>query len=573
MTPLTHLDRARAYAFRVANGEEVAGRYERLYCEQFILEWGKQGTLEFPYVFDANAGTRACTFIELLPHIKGEWAKKKDGADHGERIKLEPWQALFVLQLFGWKHQATGLRRIRRAYLEVARKNAKSTLAAGILLFMLVADDEPGAQVYSAATTGDQAREVFDVAREMAKRANGFRSRWGVNVQNHAIVVADTASGCKPLNAESSTQDGLNISFAVVDELHAHKTRGLYDVLDSATGARSQPLILMITTAGTDLAGICYEQRDYSIKVLQRTLPVEGGTDLTWLGLIFTIDEGDYWKDPAVWRKANPNLGISVKLDDMQAACVKAQGSPAALTNFKTKRLNVWTTAGSAAFDMDAWAKSADKDLTIEKVKHLPCWIPIDLASKIDIAALPLVFEDEAADRLYVITKKRLFLPQQAVDSGANSQYTGWAEKGWLKVTDGAVTDFDVIEEDIKADCAALNVEEVPFDPFQATQLSTRLLAEGVPMVEYRQTVQTMSEPMKTLQAYVKKGAVIHDDNPVMTWMMSNVVCHTDVKDNIYPRKTRAENKIDGPVALIMGTGRIIAPSESKEIEQGFVAL
>jgi phage terminase large subunit-like protein len=573
VTPLTHLDRARAYAFRVANGEEVAGKYERLYCEQFVLEWGKQGSIEFPYFFDEAAGTRACNFIELLPHIKGEWAKKKEGETHGQRIALGAWQSLFVLQLFGWKHQATGLRRFRRAYLEVARKNAKSTLAAGILLFMLVADDEPGAQVYSAATTGDQAREVFDVAREMAKRALGFCSRFGVQVQNHALVVADSASGCKPLNAESSTQDGLNISFAVVDELHAHKTRGLYDVLDSATGARSQPLILMITTAGTDLAGICYEQRDYSIKVLQRTLPVEGGTDLTWLGLIFTIDDGDDWKDPAVWRKANPNLGISVKLDDMQAACVKAQGSPAALTNFKTKRLNVWTTAGSAAFDMDAWAKSGDPALTVDKVKHLPCWIPIDLASKIDIAALPLVFEDKAAERLYVITKKRLFLPQQAVDSGANSQYTGWAEKGWLKVTEGSVTDFDVIEEDIKADCAALNVEEVPFDPFQATQLSTRLLAEGVPMVEYRQTVQTMSEPMKTLQAYVKKGAVIHDENPVMTWMMSNVVCHTDVKDNIYPRKTRAENKIDGPVALIMGTGRIIAPSESNEIEQGFVAL
>lgn len=565
MTALTQLDRARNYAFRVANGEEVAGKYERLYCEQFIRDWGRQGSLDFPYFFDEAAGARACAFIELLPHIKGEWAKPKEGEEVGQRLKLEPWQGLFVLQLFGWKRTDNGRRRFRRAYLEVARKNAKSTLAAGILLYMLVADGEPGAQVYSAATTGKQAREVFDVARAMAKKATGFTARFSVTVQTHALVVADTFSGAMPLNAKSETQDGLNIHCAIVDELHAHKTRGLYDVLDSATGARSQPLIVMITTAGTDTAGICYEQREYSIKVLERTLPVEGGTDDSWLGLIFTIDAGDDWKDPAVWRKANPNLGVSVDLDDMMAACKKAQGSPASLNNFKTKKLNVWCSADSAAFDMAAWAACGDAELTREKIAHLPVWIPLDLASKIDIAALPLIAYDADEEHYYLITKARLYLPQAAIDEGRNAQYSGWAEKKWIRVTPGEVTDFDQIEEDLVADCKELQVQESPFDPFQATQFSSHMLAEGVPMVEYRQVVQTMSEPMKTLQAAIKARKFTHDDNPVMTWMMSNVVCHTDVKDNIYPRKTRAENKIDGPVATIMGVGRIIVVGVKKK--------
>lgn len=572
MTQGTYLERARAYAERVVRGEEVAGKYERQFCQRFLSDWDRQDGAGFPFTFDEAAGSRACRFIELLPHIKGDWAKPVPGEDVGQLIRLEPWQILFVIQLFGWKYGASapsprlvGKRRFRRAYLEVARKNAKSTLAAGILLYMLVADGEPGAQVYSAATTGAQAREVFDVAREMSKRAKEFKARFGVDIQTHALVVPESASAAKPLNAESSTQDGLNIHCAVVDELHAHKTRGLYDVLDTATGARSQPLILMITTAGTDVAGICYEQRGYTIQVLEGTVPVQGGTDENWLGVIFTLDADDDWKDPKVWRKANPNLGVSVFVDDLEAAIRKALGKPAALNNVKTKRLNIWCSADSAAFDIEAWKKCADPELTRDSIAHLPVWIPLDLASKIDIAALPLLAFDADEELLYVITKGRLYLPEHAVKHGTNSQYEGWAEQGWISVTEGEVTDFDEIEEVLRTDCAELNVQELPYDPWQATQLAGHMLSEGAPMVEYRQTVQNMSEPMKTLQAYIISGKVRHDANPVMDWMMGNVIGHLDAKENIYPRKARVENKIDGPVATIMGIGRIIGIREEDE--------
>lgn len=565
MINTTYFARAKAYAKRVMEGEEAAGKFERLFCQRFMRDLERQASEGFPFAFDEAAGARACTFIELLPHIKGQWAKPEYvegvGLQHG-RIHLENWQICIVIQLFAWKHITTGLRRFRRLYEEVARKNAKSTLAAGILLYMLAADGEPGAQCYSAATTGEQAREVFDVARNMVVRLPEFQARFGVEYGKHDITIPQTASNCKPLNAEGSTLDGLNIHCAVVDELHAHKTRAVYDVLDTATGARSQPLILMITTAGSDRSGICYEQRDYTIKVLEGTIE-----DHSWLGVIFTLDEGDLWHDPKVWRKANPNLGVSVQVDDLEAACRKALATPSAQANFLTKRLNIWVNSDSAWMDMMAWDRCADPALTADRVAHLPVWIGLDLASKVDVAAKVNLFYDQAADHYYLIPT--FWLPERAIEQARNSQYDGWRRSGHLQVTDGEVIDFDQIEDAIRADMAALRVEEVDYDPHQATQLVGHMLAEGVPMVEMRPTVLNFSEPMKQLEALVLQRKITHDGNPVMTWMVSNVVCHRDAKDNIYPRKERDENKIDGPVATIMPLGRCLAGRETQLIYSG----
>lgn len=564
----TYFERARAYAERVTSGAETAGKFERLACQRFIDDLVvRQATDEFMYRFDEAAGARACRFVDLMPHIKGEWAKPVyiDGRLQYAKLNQEDWQVFKTINLFGWVHVETGLRRFRRAYEEVARKNAKSTWAAAVLLLLLAADGEAGAQVYSAATTGEQAREVFDVARNMADREPEFKARFGVDVGKHDITIASTASGAKPLNAEGSTLDGLNIHGAIVDELHAHKTRALFDVLDSATGARSQPMIIMITTAGSDRSGICYEQRDYTIKVLERTL-----IDETWFGLIFTLDDGDLWHDPAVWRKSNPNFGVSVKEDDMQAACRKALATPSAQANFLTKRMNVWVNADSAWMDMQAWDRCADRTLTVDKVKHLPCVAANDLASKIDVAARVKIFHDATADLYYLIPT--FWLPERAVEQGRNSQYDGWRRAGHLKVTDGEVIDFDQIEDEIRGDMATLEVSEDACDPWQATQLISHMLDEGAPMVEYRQTVQTMSEPMKAFEALVLQGKLRHNGNPMMTWMVSNVVCHRDVKDNIYPRKEREENKIDGAVAAIMAIGRTIAGASDTH-SQAFVDL
>ena len=554
-----YLDRLNAYAQRITDGTETAGPWERLAVARYLRDLARQGTPEFPYVLDDRLGARECYFLELLPHIKGEWAKPVyvDGKFSYAKLRLEDWQIFIEFQLFGWVHMETRLRRFRRSYEEIARKNAKSTRGAGRMLYLLTADGEPGSHCYSAATTGDQAREVFDVARNMSLREPEFLQRFGVDVGKHDITVPTTASSFKPLNAEGSTLDGLNVHGGLVDEVHAHKRRDLWDVLDTATGARSQALLSAITTAGTNRAGICYELRDYTCKVLQRVVD-----DETWFGIIFTIDEGDDWRDPAVWRKANPNLGISVKLDSLEAASRKAQAMPSAQANFLTKHLNVWVSSDSAWMDMTAWDACANRALTVESVEHLPCWIPLDLASKVDVAAAPRLFYDKERDHYYLIS--RFWLPERAVATGRNSQYDGWVRAGHMNATDGEVIDFDQIEDALRSDVARLDVQELPYDPWQATQLAGRLQAEGAPMVEYRQTVATMSEPMKTFEALVLQRKLTHDGNPVMTWMVSSVVCHLDAKDNIYPRKEREENKIDGPVATIMGIGRILAGDGSE---------
>lgn len=562
-----YFERALAYAQRVASGAEVAGRFEILACRRFINDLARAGTDAFPYVMDRAAGARACRFMELLPHIKGEWAKPVyiDGKLGYAKLRLEDWQIFAELQLFGWKHRDTGLRRFRRSYEEIARKNAKSTRAAARQLYLVTADGEPGAHCYSAATTGEQAREVFDVARHMALREPEFLARFGVEVGKHDITIPSTASSFKPLNAEGSTLDGLNIHGTVVDEVHAHKTRAVWDVLDSATGARAQPLISAITTAGSDRSGICYELRDFTIKVLEGTVQ-----DESWFGVIFTIDEGDQWHDPAVWRKANPNLGISVKEDDMQSACKRALAQPSAVGNFLTKRLNVWISSSSAWMDMQSWQHCAKPALQLEDFFGEPCWIGMDLAEKRDFAALVLVFRRD--DRWVFFP--RLYLNEAAIEQSGNAHLQGWARAGHVVVTDGNVTDFDVIADDLRRYCKEFDVREIPFDPAMSRYFATKLIEEGLPLVEVRQAPMFFTQPLIQVENLVLERKLEFDGNPVFTWMMGNVEVSVSKFSGLkHPTKAREENKIDGPVAMLMAMGRAMQPTEAAPAAPGVIVL
>lgn len=550
-----YVDAALGYARQVVAGEIPACKWTRLACQRQLDDLARTASPDWPFVWDIERAERPCEFIELLPHIKGKWARER------RLIELESWQCFVLTTVFGWvKFVADGpqnpagrwLRRFREGYTEVPRKNAKSTLSSGLALYMLTADGEQGAEVYSAATTRDQARIVFDDAKAMAERTPDLRTYCGVAILQHALTVAQTASSFKPLAAEGSTLDGLNVHFAVIDELHAHKTRAVYDVIDTARGAREQSLLWNITTAGSDRAGICYERRTHVTKVLGGQI-----SDDSLFGIIYSIDDNDDPHDPANWAKANPNWLKSVLPDDMESASRKGAAMPSAMGNFLTKRLNVWVNADSAWMDMVAWDRCADLDLQIERLAHLPCVLALDLASKVDIAAKARVFHDPATGQYFV--KSQFYLPERAVEHSGNSQYEGWRRSGWLTVTPGEVTDFDQIEIDLATDMGTLDVQEIAFDPWQATQLASHMITQGAPMVELRQTVQNISEPMKQLEALVLTGKLTHDGNPALTWMVSNVVCHRDAKDNIYPRKERVENKIDGAVALIMALARSIA--------------
>jgi phage terminase large subunit-like protein len=361
----------------------------------------------------------------------------------------------------------------------------------------------------------------------------------------------------KPLNAEGSTLDGLNIHGCSVDEMHAHKTRAVWDVLDSATGARSQPLISAITTAGFDRSGICYELRDYSIKVLEGVV-----ADENWFGIIYTIDEGDTWHDPKVWRKANPNLGISVKADDMEAACRKALAQPSAVANFLTKRLNIWVSSDSAWMDMQAWDKCGDPKLQLADFAGEKCWIGMDLAEKRDFAALVLVFRRDEDWYFF----PRLYLNENAIEQSGNAHLQGWARAGHVIMTDGNVTDFDVIADDLRRYCTEFQVQEVPFDPALSRYFAAKLVDEGLPLVEIRQAPLFFTQPLIQVENLVLEKKLHFDGNPVFTWMVSNVEVSVSKFSGLkHPTKSREENKIDGPVALFMGLGRAMTGSGSTE--------
>ncbi len=557
-----YFERAKAYARRVLAGEEVAGKYERLACKRFLNDLERQGQPDFPYVIDVQAGGRECQFQELLCHIKGEWAKPiyEDGMVRYAKIRLEDWQIFCEFNLFGWLHQTTGLRRFRRSYEEVARKNAKSTRAAGRCLYLAFADDEPGAQVYSAATTGEQAREVFDTAREMVLRDSEFRDRFGVTVGRHDITCPSTASSFKILNAEASTQDGLNVHGAAVDEVHAHKKRDLWDVIESADGARSQPLISAITTAGKDTGGICFELRSYTIKVLEGT-----HVDETWFGVIYTIDEGDDWKDPKVWRKANPNLGISAKVDKLEATKTKAMATPSSRGNFLTKHLNVWTNAGSNWMDMEAWNACADPTLREREAefRDVAAWAAADLAEKNDFAAKVKVFK--TGDVWNVCT--RLYYNEVAVQESKTAQLPGWIEDGWVQVSPGNLTDFDMVSADLKADRDMHDLQEAAYDPALSSYWARQCIDDGLPMVEITQRSMFFTQPLQEIVALVLAGKLRHDGNPAMTWMVGNlVVMESKFNKMKSPVKNRKEDKIDGAIALLMALGRAMAVQEPEDV-------
>lgn len=549
---------AQVYCMGVVSGRIPACKWVRLAVERQLADLERQGTDGWPWVFDYDRATAPCYFLELLPHIKGKWARAR------ELLTLSPWQAFVITTVFGWVHAETGLRRYRDAYVEVPRKNAKSTLSSGLALFMLSADGEHGAEVYSAATTRDQARIVFDDARAMAERTPDLRTYLGVAILQHAITVPQTASKFAPLAAEGSTLDGLNVHFAVIDELHAHKTRAVYDVIDTARGAREQALLWAITTAGSDRSGICYERRTHATKVLERVVD-----DPTTFGIIYTTDDADDPFAPESWAKANPNWQISVLQADMEAAARKAQSMPSALNNFLTKRLNVWVNGDSPWMDMRAWERCADPALQLVDFAGERCYMGLDLAQKKDFAALCLVFE--RAGVWHVFT--RLYLNELAVQESGNAHLSGWARSGYVQVTDGDITDFDVVAEDLRSYCHQFDVQEIAFDPALSMYFAGKLIEEGLPLVEIAQRALFFTPPLIQVENLVAEHKLRFDGNPVMTWMVSNLVVKVSKYNELRsPTKERPENKIDGVMAMLMALGRALR-SESNTITQGFIDL
>lgn len=533
-----YLGIAKKYARDVSTGKVFACKWVKLACKrqtEDLKKYARSGL----YEWSKEEAGRICRFIELLTHTKGELA--------GQRVVLEPWQIFILTTVFGWRRRADGGRRFRRVYIEVPRGSGKSTLSSGVALYCLLADHEPGAEVYSFATTRDQAKIVFGDAKVMAEHNPALRERFGLQVLANALYVSSTNSTFQAKSAEGSTLDGLNTHLAVVDELHAHKTRAVYDVVETSLGKRRSSLLWCITTAGFDTSGICYEVRTMCTKVLSRL-----ADDETQFAIIYTIDDGDDWSSMEALEKANPNWGVSVRPEVITSLLQKAKTLPSAINNFKTKHLDVWCSARSAWLDMRAWKRCETTGLELSDFEGQPCFIGLDIGSKSDLTVKTYLFpfEEDGKDKYALFCE--CWLPSKAIETSTNSQYSGWVRSGYIQETDGAMTDLNVIEDSIREDLSRFDVQAITYDPWQATQLATSLSDEGAPMLECRFTVQNVSDPMKTLEALVIDGRIVHDGNPVMAWMMGNVEARIDAKDNIFPRKERHENKIDGAVAAIL---------------------
>ena len=428
-----------------------------------------------------------------------------------------------------------------------------STLSSAIGLYVLSCDDEPGAECVTAATTRDQARIVFNDSKRMAELSPEFCDNFGIATSAHTVYRESTGGNLKSVSAEGKTLDGLNIHLAIIDELHAHRSRAVWDVIETSTASRSQPLMFAITTAGSNRTGICYEQRDYVKKVLAGVVD-----DDEYFGVIYAVDDEDMddrdklLSDPGIWAKANPNLGVSVRVSDLQRKARKARQQASAQNNFLTKHLNVWVNADTAWIPIQAWDKCCDPDLQIEDFAGQECVMGLDLASKRDIMAQVYTFEKTIKGQKHLYVFGDYYLPQLAVEESLNSQYEGWEIEGRLIVSPGSTNDFSLLEDRIQAAVNTYQMRTINYDPSQATQLSTRMADESIEMHEVRQSVANFSEPMKEIEAMIYDGRLHHNGCPIMSWAISNVVAHTDSKDQIYPRKEAPENKIDPVVALIM---------------------
>jgi phage terminase large subunit-like protein len=492
--------------------------------------------------FDQKLAQRAIDwFPRYLRHTKGRWA--------GKPFELMPWQEDIISKLFGTVN-AKGRRQYRTVYCEIPKKNGKSELAAGIALFLLFADHEAGAEIYSAAGDKDQAAIVFNVAAEMV-RLNPKLGRRCKILDAVKRIVHNNGSFYRVLSAEVHTKHGFNSHGVVFDELHAQPNRDLWDVLTDGSGAaRTQPVTIAITTAGYDRKSICYKMHEYARKVIAGTLK-----DPSFLGMIYGATEKEDWTSEKVWKKANPALGEILDIEDLRRDCKRAQEMPEQENSFRRLRLNQWTKQESRYIPMVAWTKCGGA-LVEAELERKPCWCGLDLASSLDIAAFLMGFP--IGDEMRFLA--RFWVPEENIEKRAKSDkvpYDQWVKEGFIKATPGTTTDYDVIETDIIALSKIYEVREIAFDRWGAIQMSQNLTRAGFSMVEFGQGYKDMSPPTKEFLKLVLAGKLKHGDNPVLAWMADNVVVTTDPAENVKPDKAKSTERIDGVVAMIMALDRL----------------
>jgi phage terminase large subunit-like protein len=531
------------YAQDVVDGRIPAGKYHRLSCARHLADRKREQSTGFPFRFDWEQADRFLRFARKLKHYKGKkWA--------GRYFEPTPCQIFRLGSIFGWRHVPTGRRRFTTAYNELPRKSGKTFEAAVVALYVTFFEGEPGAEGYCIATKREQARRVFDDAKRLVK-SSGLKTRIAVSASN--LHRDDTSCKLEPLGADADSTDGLNPYLIVTDEFHAHKNRKLVDVMESATGARQNPLHFQITTAGDDPVSPCGDQHDYVCKILDGV--IEDDATHAFFGFIAHADLEDDWQLEATWRKAIPHYGISVEPSEVRKLALKAKNMPSAAAEFKQKILNLWVNTFAPCLSIDGW-RQGQTTWDAADMKHQSCYVGIDLASKIDLCALSLVFPPTAERETWRVLQ-HIWTPRDTLRERAHrdrAPYDLWADKGWLTTTPGTRVDHQLIRAVLIAARKTYDIERIGFDPWHADTLVDQLIQEdgfskeqvlGVP-----QTYQGMSSACLRMQAEILDAKVDARGCPVTAWAVSNAVPNIDGKDNLMFAKGRSRGRIDPVIAM-----------------------
>lgn len=558
------------YCVKVLDEEIPASKKIKLACRRHLSDLLRQADPEFKYYYDGDAADRVIRFASRLRHWEGDEA--------GNLFRPLLWQVFVLGSIFGWKSKETTKRRFRYAYTEIPRKNGKSFLASVVGLYMLIADGEEGAQVYAVATKREQAKIVWDSACNIATKS-GIRQ-----TTKHwlALRMKSTNSRFEPLASDSKKLDGLNPHCAICDELHEWPDRGLWDVIEDAFGARSQPLMFVITTAGHNKHGICYQQRTHSVSILEGVMNGAYKDD-TYFAFIADVDDEDLelWTEERVWWKSNPCLGAAKSLEYIEDQCNKAKLIPGKENSFKNKQLDIWTEVEKRWLNMERW-DACDGEIDRKKLYRCKCYGALDLSSTTDITANVLLFPPGPYPEWTVLPF--FYLPEdnlRVAETRDRVPYREWRDAGFIRTTPGDIIDLEFVYQDMLKLKEEFNILEVGFDPWKAVEIATKLQNEGFVMVQMRQGHATLGAPTTDLETKTLKKELRHAGNPVLRWMAANTTTIRDSNDNIRPDKggegdgktKKQRNRIDGIVALIMALGRALfgkgAPKKSKYETEG----
>ena len=552
ITPQMQKSTPFVYARQVLAGEIVTGGYVKKAVQRFF-NWIDTAEND-GYYLDHAAGMAIVVFFEMfLQHTKGPIA--------GQPFILSPYQQFTFYNVFAWKHTGTGKRRINTVYDKQARKNAKTAHVAGLGLFCQSFEGEQGAEIYVGATKEAQAKICWEQAEQYIKKSSKLK-QIGFREMAREIKFNPSMSVFRFLGGDSKTQDGLNPSVSIIDEYHAHKDDSVKEVLESAMGARTNPLTYIITTAGFDVHGVCKNYEDVVKDVLDGTKK-----DDSLFAMVHDLDDGDDWENPENWRKANPNMDHNPTiLAHMEKEFVKAKNQPSKIPNFKTKHLNLWVDAPTVWIPADTWKKNKVDCINSNLFFELGAIGGLDLSTTTDITAL--VYMTKPDENGFYYLREFYFCPKDTIDKRSKEDrvpYRAWMDAGHLIATPGNSVDYEYILDTIKSTYMDYNVQEIEFDRYNSSHLINQLQEQGVNVAGFNQSIGAMSLPTKFFEKLVYDGKLKHSGNPITQWMLSGVAIYSDANENIKVHKAQSTRRVDGIVAAIMALGGLLVPNDNNE--------